>query len=56
MTVNSDFLPGLYLPETSRMRSFATIKPSQNGEISLSCTDKVNYVQVANFKRGKYVF
>ena len=29
---NGIFLRGFYLRDTSRMRSFVTIKPSQNGE------------------------
>ena len=33
------FLPGFYFRETSQMRSFVKIKPSQNGGINLSFTD-----------------
>ena len=33
-TVSSKFSRGFYFRETSRMRSFAKIKPSRNGEIT----------------------
>ena len=38
-TVNSEIFARLYFRETSHMRSFVNLKPSQNGKITLSLTD-----------------
>ena len=38
-TVNSEIFAKVYFRETSLMRSFAELKSSQNGEVTLSLTD-----------------
>ena len=39
VTVKLEFSQGFYFRENSRMRNFAKLKPSQNGENYLSLTD-----------------
>ena len=38
-TVNSEIFTSFIFRETSHMRSFVKIKPSRNGNITLSCTN-----------------
>ena len=51
LTVNSEIIARVYFRETSRMRSFAKIKPSRNREFTV-----IYHGPVAIFLRRKYVF
>ena len=57
-TVNSAIFASVYFRKTSQMQSFAIIKPSRNGEITLPFTDvgKSFHFRLGNFESGKYFF